>query len=69
MKQLHNTSGHSEEASAIQTSKLVTSIEDEKRHDILEKAGIYPAVITPENMVAMKADLGIPWEKLKCMAR
>ena len=68
MKQLHNTSGHSEEASAIQTSKLVTSIEDEKRH-ILEKAGIYPAVITPENMVAMKADLGIPWEKLKCMAR
>ena len=68
MKQLHNTSGHSEEASAIQTSKLVTSIEDEKRH-ILEKAGIYRAVITPENMVAMKADLGIPWEKLKCMAR
>ena len=47
----------------------MTSIEDEKKHDILEKAGIYPAVITPENMVAMKADLGIPWEKLKCMAR
>ena len=69
MKQLHNTSGHSEEASAIQTSKIVTSIEDEKRHDILEKAGIYAAVITPENMVAMKVDLGIPWEKLKCMAR
>ena len=69
MKQLHNTSGHSEEASAIQTSKLVTSIEDEKRHDILEKAGIYPAVITLENMVAIKADLGTPWEKLKCMAR
>ena len=69
MEQLQNTSGHSEKASGIQTSKLVTSIEDEKRHDILEKVGIYPAVITPENMVAMKADLGIPWEKLKCMAR
>ena len=69
MKQLHNTSGHSEEASAIQTSKLVTSIEDEKRHENLEKAGIYRTVITPRNMVAMKADLGIPWEKLKCMAR
>ena len=45
MEQLQNTSGHSEEASAIQTSKLVTSIEDEKRHGILEKAGITPAVI------------------------
>ena len=64
-----NTSGHSEEAFAIQTSKLVISIEDEKRRDILEKAGIYPAVITPENLVAMKADLGISWEKPKCLAR
>ena len=68
-EQLQNTNGHSEEASGPQTSKLVTSIEDKKRHDILEKAGISPRVITPENMVAMKADLGIPWEKLKCMAR
>ena len=59
----------SEEASAIQTSKLVTSVEDEKRHDILEKAGISPAVITPENVVGMKVDLGIPWQKLQCMAR
>ena len=69
MEQLQNTSGHSEETSAIQTSKLVTSTEDEKRHNILEKAGISPGVITPENMVAKKVDLGIPWEKLKCMAR
>ena len=69
MEQLQNTSGHSEEASVIQTSKLVTSIEDEKRHDILGRTGISPAVITPENMVAMKVDLGIPWENLKCMAR
>ena len=38
MEQLQNTHGHSEEASAIQTSKLVTSIEDEKKHDILHVA-------------------------------
>ena len=57
------------EASAIQTPKLVTSIKDDKRHDILEKAGISPAVITPENMITIKVDLGIPWQKLKCMAR
>ena len=42
---------------------------DEKRHDILEKAAIHPAVITPENIVAIKLDLGIPWEKLNSMAR
>ena len=69
MEQLQNTSGQSEEASTNQTSKLVTSIKDEKRHDILKKAGIYPAVITTENMVAMIADLGIPWDKPKCMAK
>ena len=47
----------------------MTSIDDDKRHDILEKAAIYPAVITPENMMAIKLDLGIPWEKLNCMPR
>ena len=55
MEQLKNKSGHSEE--------------EEKRHDILEKAGINPAIITPENIVAKKVDLGIPWEKFKCMER
>ena len=69
MEQLQNTSEHSEGASAIQTSKLVTSIEDEKRHDNLEKAGIHLAVITPENMMAMKVGLRIPWEKPESMAR
>ena len=69
MEQLQNTSGHSEKVSANQASKLVTSIEDEERHDILEKAGLSPAVISPKNMVAMKVDLGIPLEKRKCMAR
>ena len=41
MQQLQNTSGHSEEASAIQTSTEVTSIEDEKRHNVPEKVEIY----------------------------
>ena len=53
----------------MKTSKLVTSIDDEKRQDIVEKAAVYPAVITPENMVAMKLDLRIPWEKCNCMPR
>ena len=53
----------------MKTSKLVTSIDDEKRQDIVEKAAGYPAVITPENMVAMKLDLRKPWEKRNCMPR
>ena len=62
-------SGHSKEACALNTFKLVTSIDGEKRHDILEKAALYAAVITPENMLAIKLDLGILWEKLNYMAR
>ena len=58
-----------EETFAIQTSKWVKSSEDEKRHNVMKKAGIIPAVITPENMMAVKFDIGIPWEKLKCMSR
>ena len=33
------------------------------------KAGIVAASITPEEIVATKVDMGIPWEKVKCMAR
>ena len=69
MKQLQNIIGHSEEASPIQTSKSLALIKNEKRHDFLEKVGIYPIIITPKNMVALQVDLGIPWEKLKCMTR
>ena len=68
MEQLKNTSGYLEEASAIQTSKLATTFEYENRY-ILEKTGILSAVIIPENMVAMRVDLGILWEKLKCITR
>ena len=63
------TSGSSEDAVTEQTSKLISSIDFEKRQKILEKAKI-PRAEIPENvMVAMKVDMFIPWEKIKTMSR
>ena len=69
MRQLNNTCGNTEKASLVETSKLLNSFEEDHRKNILMKAGIVAAGITPEEIVAMKLDMGIPWEKIKCMAR
>ena len=69
MGQLNNACGNTEKASVVQTSKLLKSFEEDHRKNILMKAGIVAADIAPEEMVAMKVDMGIPWEKVKCMAR
>ena len=69
MVQLNNASGNAEKASVVQTSKLLKSFEEDHRKNILMKAGILAADIAPEEMVAMKVDMGILWEKVNCMAR
>ena len=69
MSQLNNTCGNTEKTSVVQTSKLLKSFEEDHRKNILMKAGIFVADITPKEMVAMKVDMGLPWEKVKCMAR
>ena len=69
MGQLNNTYGNTEKASLVQTSKLLKSFEEDHRKNILMKDGIVAADIAPEEMVAMKVDMGIPWEKVKCIAR
>lgn len=53
----------------IQTGNLLKSIKKDQRLEILTKANISPIDISPEEMVAMKVDLGVPWEKIKNMAR
>ena len=69
MRQFSNTCRNTEQASAVQTSKLLKSFEEDHRKNILMKADILAAGITPEEIVFMKVDLGIPWEKAKSMAR
>ena len=61
MGQLNNTCGN--------TEKLLKSFEEDHRKNILMKAGIVAADMAPEEMVAMRVDMGILWEKVKYMAR
>ena len=63
MGQLNNTCGNTEKASVVQISKLLKSFEESHWKNILIKAGFVA------DIVAMKVDMGIPWEKVKCMAR
>ena len=41
----------------------------EVRHEILERAKITKETIEPEEVLAMKADLSIPWSKLRHLKR
>ena len=66
---LNNACENTEKASVVQTSKLLKSSEEDHRKNILMKPGIVAADIAPEEMVAMKIDMEIPWEKVKYMAR
>ena len=53
----------------LQTSYLVKSFGKSEQKELAENIGIGKVEITPEEMVALKAKLGIPWEKLKTMGR
>ena len=66
---LNVTSGTSTEAHAAQTGELLKSFEESQRQDILRMAKIGNSEITAEEMVALKADMGVPWTKLKIMSR
>ena len=63
------TSGETTESFNTQASSFIKSLDVEQRQIILKDAKI-PSVDIPEDtMVAMKVDMGIPWEKLKTMSR
>jgi len=71
---LGTCSGASKDAVSVQTGKLVKSFDVEQRTEIIKNAQI-PSASIPEDalvanaLVAMKVDMGIPWEKLKTMSR
>ena len=52
-----------------QAAHLIQSFGRDKRENILKLANILPFEVDAETMVAMKVDLGIPWEKLKNISR
>lgn len=67
--QLEQATGCSKDSQITQTAKLVKSFEGEEKEAILKKAKIATPEITAEQMIAMKIDIGIPWEKLKKLSR
>lgn len=52
-----------------QSAALVKSYSKNERAAILTEGNLGPHKISAEDMVALKIRLGIPWEKLKTMAR
>ena len=56
--------GKSQKSINLQASKLIGTFGEQERQDILKKAGIRP-VIEAERMVAMKCQLGLPWNKMR----
>ena len=61
--------GDSAKGLTIQTAQLVKSFNSEERQEILKCGNIPSAEISPEKMVALKANLAIPWGKLKTICR
>lgn len=49
-----------------QTTSLIASFKGEEKQKVCSSVG---TVIDAETIVAMKADLGIPWEKLRKLSR
>jgi hypothetical protein len=62
-------SGTSTDAVCSQSSKLLKSFPSETREKILTNLNIEGVSISATKMVAMKADLSLPWEKLKNISR
>ena len=65
---LHQTAG-SKDASMLQAGKMIKSFGKQERAEIIKSSNIPNVEIGKEALVAMKVDLGIPWEKLKTMSR
>ena len=64
MEQLESSAGSSSNSMII-----LKGFERKDRREILKTANITSVEISADAMVAMKVDMGIPWEKLKTMAR
>ena len=65
---MKTSAGSSKQSLMRQAGALLKSFREE-REQILKEAKITSVQISAEAMVALKADMGIPWEKLKTMAR
>ena len=54
--------------STAQLAAEIKSLSKSEREDLHQQACL-PVVIPPDHALAMKADLGIPWNKLRILRR
>ena len=66
---LQSVAGPSRDSMILQTGLLVKSFDSSERKKILEMAKIKRVQIDAKSLVAMKADLSMPWDKMKAMSR
>ena len=72
-KQLHQSlienDGPTKKAKIQQVALMLNSFNKNDKIDILKKSNLSQVEIEPEDVVALKADCGLPWEKMKKMIR
>ncbi|XP_065669741.1 uncharacterized protein LOC136088822 isoform X2 [Hydra vulgaris] len=69
MEQSNHQVGNSNDSQIIQTAVMLKSFDDNQKSKLLESAKIGIVEYTAEELVAFKADEGIPWNKLKTLTR
>ncbi|XP_047127237.1 uncharacterized protein LOC124808269 isoform X1 [Hydra vulgaris] len=72
-KQLHQSlidnAGPTKKAKIQQVALMLNSFNKNNKIDILKKSNLSQVEIGPEDIVSLKADCGLPWEKMKKMIR
>ncbi|XP_047140285.1 uncharacterized protein LOC105850260 isoform X1 [Hydra vulgaris] len=72
-KQLHQSlidnAGPTKKAKIQQVALMLNSFNKNDKIDILKKSNLSQVEIGPEDIVSLKADCGLPWEKMKKMIR
>ena len=61
--------GISKDSQVIQTAVMLKSFYYNQKSKVLENANVGVVEFSAEELVAFKADVGIPWNKLKTMTR
>ncbi|XP_065675447.1 uncharacterized protein LOC136091667 [Hydra vulgaris] len=69
LEQFNHTAGSFQDSKVCQTAVMLKSYDNDEANKILNKANIGRVDLNAEEMVALKADMGITWNKLKTMAR
>ncbi|XP_065680774.1 uncharacterized protein LOC136094729 [Hydra vulgaris] len=69
MEEVNHQVGNSKDSQVMQAAVMLKSFDDCQKRKILQNANIGIVQISAEELVAFKADVGIPWNKLKTMTR